>query len=110
MLFDTVAFNTVGGVNNTGGTVRPQNSLFASNTGFDYQGTLSSQGNNLFQITPASGTVATDLVEARPRFVKGAKYIRNAGLSPSGARARERCPCSPPSACAGAPTRSMRAP
>jgi tricorn protease len=31
--------------------------------------------------------VATDLVEARPRFVKGAKYIRNAGLSPSGARA-----------------------
>jgi tricorn protease len=31
--------------------------------------------------------VATDLVELRPRFVKGAKYIRNAGLSPSGARA-----------------------
>src|SRR5262249_27192485 len=26
--------------------------------------------------------VATDLVEARPRFVKGAKYIRNAALSP----------------------------
>jgi tricorn protease len=31
--------------------------------------------------------VATDLVEARPRFVKGAKYVRNAGVSPSGARA-----------------------
>jgi tricorn protease len=31
--------------------------------------------------------VATDLVELRPRFVKGAKYVRNAGLSPSGARA-----------------------
>jgi tricorn protease len=31
--------------------------------------------------------VATDLVEARPRFVKGAKYIRNAAVSPSGARA-----------------------
>jgi tricorn protease len=31
--------------------------------------------------------VATDLVEARPRFVKGAKYVRNAALSPSGARA-----------------------
>jgi tricorn protease len=31
--------------------------------------------------------VATDLVEARPRFVKGAKYIRNAHVSPSGARA-----------------------
>ena len=31
--------------------------------------------------------VATDLVEARPHFVKGAKYIRNATVSPSGARA-----------------------
>ncbi|MBI3407055.1 MAG: PD40 domain-containing protein [Planctomycetes bacterium] len=31
--------------------------------------------------------VASDLVEARPRFAKGAKYIRSAGLSPSGARA-----------------------
>src|SRR5262249_16497989 len=31
--------------------------------------------------------VATDLVEARPRFVKGAKYIRNGHVSPSGARA-----------------------
>jgi tricorn protease len=31
--------------------------------------------------------VATDLLDARPRFVKGAKYIRNATVSPSGARA-----------------------
>jgi tricorn protease len=31
--------------------------------------------------------VATDLVEARPRYVKGAKYIRNAALSPTGSRA-----------------------
>jgi tricorn protease len=31
--------------------------------------------------------VATDLVEARPRFVKGAKYIRGAAISPSGKRA-----------------------
>jgi tricorn protease len=31
--------------------------------------------------------VASDLVEARPRFVKGAKYVRNAGISPSGKRA-----------------------
>ena len=31
--------------------------------------------------------MATDLVETRPRFVKGAKYIRNAAVSPSGARA-----------------------
>jgi tricorn protease len=31
--------------------------------------------------------VAADLVDTRPRFVKGARYIRNASLSPSGARA-----------------------
>jgi tricorn protease len=31
--------------------------------------------------------VATDLGEARPRFVKGAKYVRNMAVSPSGARA-----------------------
>ena len=31
--------------------------------------------------------VAADLVENRPRFVKGARFIRNASLSPSGARA-----------------------
>ncbi len=31
--------------------------------------------------------VAADLEETRPRFVKGAKYIRSASLSPSGARA-----------------------
>jgi tricorn protease len=31
--------------------------------------------------------VAADLVESRPRFVKGAKYARNWSLSPSGARA-----------------------
>src|SRR5205814_4437063 len=29
---------------------------------------------------------AADLEETRPRFVKGAKYIRGASLSPSGAR------------------------
>jgi len=31
--------------------------------------------------------VAADLLETRPRFVKGAKYIRSASLSPTGARA-----------------------
>ncbi|HEX7709213.1 MAG TPA: PDZ domain-containing protein [Thermoanaerobaculia bacterium] len=31
--------------------------------------------------------VAADLLETRPRFVKGAKYMREASLSPSGARA-----------------------
>lgn len=31
--------------------------------------------------------VAADLLETRPRFVKGAKYVRGASISPSGARA-----------------------
>ncbi|MCY7310571.1 MAG: peptidase S41, partial [Chitinophagaceae bacterium] len=31
--------------------------------------------------------IAADLLELRPRFVKGTKYIRSAGLSPSGQRA-----------------------
>ena len=31
--------------------------------------------------------VAADLLETRPRFAKGAKYIRNASISPTGARA-----------------------
>ena len=31
--------------------------------------------------------VPADLLETRPRFVKGVKYVRNVGLSPSGARA-----------------------
>lgn len=31
--------------------------------------------------------VAADLLETRPRFVKGSKYIRSASLSPTGARA-----------------------
>ena len=39
------------------------------------------------QATRVKIAVATDLVEARSRFVKGAKYIRSMSLSPSGARA-----------------------
>ena len=31
--------------------------------------------------------VTTDLVETRPRFVKGFRYVRNASISPTGARA-----------------------
>ncbi len=31
--------------------------------------------------------VAADLIEVRPRYVKGSRYIRNASISPSGARA-----------------------
>jgi tricorn protease len=52
------------------------------------------QAGYLYLLDPAESAstrlrigVATDVVEARPRYVKGAKYIRNAGVSPSGARA-----------------------
>ena len=31
--------------------------------------------------------VATDLLEVRPRYVKGSRYIRNSSISPTGARA-----------------------
>jgi tricorn protease len=51
------------------------------------------QGGRLHLFDPASGTakrltigVAADLVETRPRYVKGAKYIRNTSLSPAGVR------------------------
>jgi tricorn protease len=47
----------------------------------------------LHTFDPASGNitqlkigVAADLLETRPRFVKGTKYVRGASLSPSGAR------------------------
>jgi tricorn protease len=52
------------------------------------------QGGHLHLYDPAAKRdrrlkigVASDLAEARPRFVKGAKYVRNAAVSPSGARA-----------------------
>jgi len=54
---------------------------------FDQAGHL-----HLFNIATAADTrltvgIAADLLELRPRFVKGAQYIRNADISPSGARA-----------------------
>jgi len=52
------------------------------------------QAGYLHTLDPKSGHgakltigVSTDLVETRPRFVKGARYIRNVSLSPTGARA-----------------------
>ena len=52
------------------------------------------QAGWLHLLDPASGSakrlvipVPADLRETRPRFVKGPDYIRNAGISPSGARA-----------------------
>ena len=51
------------------------------------------QAGYLHLFDPASGRanrlkigVAADLLETRPRFVKGAKYVRSASLSPTGAR------------------------
>ncbi len=52
------------------------------------------QAGYLHTYDDASGSVkkltvpiAADLLELRPRFVKGSRYIRSAGLSPSGSRA-----------------------
>lgn len=52
------------------------------------------QAGYLHILDPKSGRstkltvgVSADLPETRPRFVKGARYIRNAALSPTGARA-----------------------
>jgi tricorn protease len=52
------------------------------------------QAGYLHMYDPASASskkltigIAADLLELRPRFAKGAKYIRSADISPSGARA-----------------------
>jgi tricorn protease len=52
------------------------------------------QAGYLHVFDPAAGTaskvtigVTADLPDLRPRFVKGARYVRDAALSPSGARA-----------------------
>ncbi len=52
------------------------------------------QAGRLHIFDPATGLsstltvgLAADLLELRPRYVKGARYIRDASLSPSGARA-----------------------
>jgi tricorn protease len=52
------------------------------------------QAGSLHRFDPSAGVaarlaigVAADLLETRPRFVKGTKYVREASLSPSGARA-----------------------
>jgi tricorn protease len=52
------------------------------------------QAGVLHVLDPASGTsekltigVASDLRETRPRYVRGARWIREAGLSPTGTRA-----------------------
>jgi tricorn protease len=51
------------------------------------------QAGYLHTYTPGSATankltigIAADLLELRPRFVKGAKYVRSASISPSGLR------------------------
>jgi tricorn protease len=51
------------------------------------------QAGYLHLLDPASGTdtrvrigVAADLVETRPRYLKGVKYVRDASLSPTGTR------------------------
>ncbi len=63
--FDTVAFNAAGVLNSTilAIAVTAQDSLFADNTSFDYQGKLTSLGNNLIQTRPgaAAALLPSDL-------------------------------------------------
>ncbi|HEX2059276.1 MAG TPA: PDZ domain-containing protein, partial [Thermoanaerobaculia bacterium] len=68
---------------------------------FPVSGTAAGAGRILFEqagylhlLDPATKNstrlkigIATDLAETRPRFVKGAKYVRHASLSPTGMRA-----------------------
>jgi len=67
----------------------PVGSLNAGNGKIIYE-----QAGYLHVFDPANGKdeklaigVPSDMIEARPRWVKGAKYIRHASISPSGARA-----------------------
>ncbi|HEY7509621.1 MAG TPA: PDZ domain-containing protein [Vicinamibacteria bacterium] len=67
----------------------PVLALSAGGSGLVYE-----QAGWLHRLDPGTGAaqrlslgVAADLLETRPRFVKAPKYVRNASLSPSGARA-----------------------
>ncbi len=54
---------------------------------FEQAGTLHLYDLSASKVTDLPITVAGDLLETRPRWAKGAKWIREAALSPSGARA-----------------------
>ncbi len=54
---------------------------------FEQAGYLHIFNPNTGQSNQLTVGIAADLAELRPRFVKGAEYIRSAGISPSGARA-----------------------
>jgi len=54
---------------------------------FEQRGKLHLFDINNQKINDLSIGVATDLMELRPRYVKGSQYIRNADISPTGARA-----------------------
>jgi len=59
----------------------------ANRVAFEQAGWLHLLDPATAEVTKLKIGIATDLPEARPRFAKGAKYVRNASLSPSGARA-----------------------
>lgn len=64
---NTVAFNAGSGVLNAGGVIVSANSIFANNTAVDFNGTVSSLGNNLFlNPTGFSGNNGNDLVGQNP--------------------------------------------
>ena len=54
---------------------------------FDQAGHLHLLNTSTATETKLTVGIAADLLELRPRFVKGSQYIRNADISPSGARA-----------------------
>jgi len=54
---------------------------------FEREGSLHLYDLSQGQSTKLTVTVAADLQEVRPRYVKGPQYIRNGDISPSGARA-----------------------
>jgi tricorn protease len=54
---------------------------------FEQAGTLHLYDASTKKVTDLSITVPGDLLETRPRWAKGAKWIRGAAISPSGARA-----------------------
>jgi tricorn protease len=58
-----------------------------NNLAFEQAGRLHRFNLDSGKHEPIKIGVAADLPDARPRFVKGTKYIRSASVSPSGARA-----------------------
>ncbi len=68
LINNTIAFNGTSGVVRTAGIVTTANTIFSNNSGADYTGLLTSNGNNLFGNSAGitGGTVASDLLNVDP--------------------------------------------